>query len=613
MTNEKMLRLSTNLIPALCREALKTNRNTQLAWITSSVNSLQLEHKVEDTVDTAVSSELKQEPQLQQQEIPALISGVIDTEKTQNAFQTLEKIYKWTQEKKVNYKRDVETNESYPKFVALLEKGTIGKDPRTILSALEMLLRLGIPSNHHLIESMETEILWNVRKVSIQLLIQIMTFQINYQNTELQKKVLKETLLTLQRRWVEIKNPSAINTILNHYNLFSLDFLGRIDDQTIEIAENMNAEELCRTFCQLGNSKRRASPVLRALAFHIAKHSDTLNPRQLANLLYAMNTLSFPDQVLLDRIANDLISQVGEIERPAIVGNIFTCMGQLRWRNTSLIEVLSEWVEKNLDLCRINDLASYIQTLATVSYIPTNSDTLFKAIIPNLKMEEVPRETVWLDIVWSLVTLGIASSEHIASILSPTFINKLPSSTAAEHLRMGMRLKLLNINAHAQHLMTEAYSGPTLNLSENKDVIVTQTRSEIKLTKHVQQNLYNFLPPPKYIQENIQTSMGVFVDVELSVDKDGTPIPIQDFTTQFGESESPKPLPDGAFRVALFVWDYKDYTIGTQELLGFNQQAIKLVESVGYKVVNIPYYEYNMRNKTLKNVQYLERKIKEII
>lgn len=606
-----MLRFSTNLVPALCRGTLNTKRNAQLAWI--ATGSAHLEHKVADTVDSSVSSEDGQLQPVQLEDISSLLKTAVDNHKTQNTFQTLEKIYNWTHEKKINYTRDVESAELYPRFMSLLEKKTIGRDPKTILNALEMLLKLGIPSNHHLIESMETEVLWNVRKVTIQTLLQIMTFQINYQNTELQKKVLKETILTIQRRWVEIKSPSAINAILSYYNLFTLDFMGRMDDQIIDIAENMSPSELCRTFCQLGNSKRRAAPVLRALAFHIAKHPDRLTPRQLANLLYAMNSLSFPDQVLLDRIASDLISQVAEIDRPAIVGNILTCMGQLRWRSTSLLEVISEWVEKNLDLCRINDLASFIQTIATVSCIPTNSEILFKAIIPKLKKEEIPRETVWLDIVWSLVTLGVASNEHIASTLSPNFINKLPSSTATDHLRMGMRLKLLNINAHAQHLMKETYSGPTLNLAENKDVIVTQTRSDIKLTKHVQQNLYNFLPPPKYIHENIQTSMGVLVDVELSVDKDGTPIPIEDFTTQFGDIASPKALPDGAFRVALFVWDYKDYTIGTQELLGFNQQAVKLVESVGYKVVNIPYYEYNMKNKTLKNVQYLEKKIKEII
>lgn len=607
-----MFRFSTNLVPALCRGTLNTKRNAQLAWITTGTAHFQVEQKAADIADNSVSLEDGQ-LQLEQHDIPALLKTAVDNHKTQNTFQTLEKIYNWTHEKKIDYTRDVESAELYPKFISLLEKKVIGRDPKTVLNALEMLLKLGLPSSHHLVESMETEVLWNVRKVSIQMLLQIMTFQINYQNTDLQKKVLKETILTIQRRWVEIKSPSAFNIILSHYNLFSIDFMGRIDDQIIDAAENMSPEELCRTFCYLGTSKRRAAPVLRALAFHIAKHTERLNPRQLANLLYAMNSLNFPDQVLLDRIASDLISQVGEIDRPAIVGNIFTCMGQLRWRNTSLIEELSDWVEKNLDLCRINDLASFIQTLATISYMPTNSEVLFKTIIPRLRKEDISRETVWLDIVWSLVTLGIASTEHIASTLSPSFINKLPSSTATNHLRMGMRLKLLNINAYAQHLMKESYSGPTLNLAENKDVIVTQTRSDIKLTKHVQQNLYNFLPPPKYINENIQTSMGVLVDAELSVDKDGTPIPIQDFTTHFGDSESPKALPEGAFRVALFVWDYKDYTIGTQELLGFNQQAVKLVESVGYKIVNIPYYEYNMRNKTLKNVQYLEKKIKEII
>lgn len=543
-------------------------------------------------------------------DVPVLLQAATDGDSYPSAFQGLHILSDWVSNKKIDFKKDVETEEQFTKLINLIDAGTVRSTPSSLLAALRSLMNLGVNSDTHVVESIENQLLWNIRKVSFPMLISIMVFQVQYQDTVLQKKVLKESLEALQRRWTEIKGASEIEAFYNHLDLFSSEFLGHLDDRTIELAGEMSFVELSRVFCVLGKIKRRASPVLRALSFHMAKQEEKLTAKQLCNVLFAMNSLSFPDVVLLEKVANDLIPQIANIDNPNIVSSILFCMGQMRWRHTSLLEVLSEWVEKNVQICSMINLGAIIITLACVSYVPANAETLFSELIPKLNPSGFSRKTTWLDVVWSLSVLGRATGWHISSVLHPDFVKNLPG--AEEHLWIGVKPKLLNINAVAQ-LNMPSYKGPYLDMTNFKDVIISKNRDDLKLSKHIQITLHNFLPPPKYIRENIQTSMGIFVDVELAADKKGKPIPIQDYSNNFGESESPQPLPEGAVKLAMFIWGYKDYTIGTQEIVGVNQLAVQLVERKGYRALQIPFYEYNMKAKTLKNVQYLEGKIKDIV
>lgn len=402
---------------------------------------------------------------------------------------------------------------------------------------------------------------------------------------------------------------------------FSPEFLGRLDDRVMELADTLTYPQLAKVLCALGVIKRRATPVIRALAFHMAKQTDSLSPKQLGNVLFAMNLLSFPDPVLLEKVASDLVPQVEEIDNPKLVGSVLFCLGHMKWRHPGLLEILSEWTEKRALDCPLANLSALIITLASVGYEPSSGDTLFPLITSRLNPSSVTKKTAWLDVVWSLTVLGRVSSEHIATVLHPSFVSSIP--LIEQHLRLGVRLKLLNLNAAAK-LLLPSYSGPKLNLAEFKDVIITSGRDERKVSQHVMKMLHNLLPPPKYIYESIQTSMGVYVDAEFVTDKNGKPLPVQDFgeglESKSGESLETssentvtKKLPEGVNRVALCVWNYSDFVVGSQELTGINKLGVELLRKKGYKVVQIPYYEYNLKGKALKNVQYLEGKIKETL
>jgi len=47
----------------------------------------------------------------------------------------------------------------------------------------------------------------------------------------------------------------------------------------------------------LGTQKRRPTPLLRSLAFHLSKSEDRACAKDLIELIYALNELSFADPV----------------------------------------------------------------------------------------------------------------------------------------------------------------------------------------------------------------------------------------------------------------------------------------------------------------------------
>ncbi|KAG7166965.1 FAST kinase domain-containing protein 4-like [Homarus americanus] len=581
--------------PELCTSLLIVLHLSVATATTTTSNWRPLENQDEEVSSSSV---------IKAKDVPVLLQAATNGGSLSSAFQGLQTLSDWVSNKKIDFKKDVENEEQFTNLQNLMSDLVKSKTSQYEVKDNKNYTISSPP------QSIENQLLWNIRKVSFSMLVSIMVFQVQHQNTELQKKVLKESLEAIQRRWVEIRAAPEIEAFYNHQDLYTSEFLGHVDDRTIELASEMNYVELSKIFCVLGTIKRRATPVIRALAFHMAKQVEKLTPKQLCNVLFAMNTLNFPDPVLLEKVAQDLVPQVTDIDKPKLVGSLLFCMGQMRWRHTSLLEVLSEWIEKNMQVCPMITLTAIINTLSTVSYMPSNSDSLFNVLVPKLIPSAFVKKTAWLDVVWSLCVLDRATEEHISSVLEPSFVSNIPS--ADQHLRMGIKLKLLNINAVAK-LKMASYNGSYLDLANFKDVIITKGRDDLKLSKHIQIMLHNFLPPPRYIRENIQTTMGICVNAELLTDKKGKPLPIQDYSKSFGEYDNCKPLPEGAVKLALFVWGYRDYTIGSQELIGINKLAMQLLEKQDYKVVNIPFYEYNVKAKTLKNVQYLETKIKEAV
>jgi len=55
--------------------------------------------------------------------------------------------------------------------------------------------------------------------------------------------------------------------------------------------------------------------------------------KQSADVLYALATLNFPDEVLLEKVSADVRSIISTTDRPSVIGSIVTSIGILRYRD----------------------------------------------------------------------------------------------------------------------------------------------------------------------------------------------------------------------------------------------------------------------------------------
>lgn len=189
------------------------------------------------------------------------------------------------------------------------------------------------------------------------------------------------------------------------------------DDEASKIVESLSLPQKVRVFSSLARKKSRSIVVLKTLASTISSHASKLNLKECSDLLFAMASLNFIDEVLLSRIGIDINDAIDKnVDKMAVVGSIMTSIGFLKYKEPILLDNLTKWIINKQDLCRPKDLASLILTLALVNYQPTYVNELKEKIIPKIGRDDLSASE-WLDYVWALSVLELHQANHLESVL----------------------------------------------------------------------------------------------------------------------------------------------------------------------------------------------------
>lgn len=208
-----------------------------------------------------------------------------------------------------------------------------------------------------------------------------------------------------------------------------------------------------------------------------------------------------------------------------------------------------------------------------------------------------------------------------------------------------MKMKLLNINAAAKCLKPK-YDGPVLaEDSQIFSVPLAHSKSKNVLFVGLLDALKNLFTSDSLLRTVHDSRMGFVIgkrneifliwccdrsqckilfnaDAECVLDKKGNPLPVNQehkdatryvvkLTVRFGKYFIVFFFPH---RVAIMVRDFHDFCQGVhQQPSGVSALAHRLLEQAGYKILMIPYNEFNTSDKVIKRVQYLEEKLKRIV
>lgn len=373
------------------------------------------------------------------------------------------------------------------------------------------------------------------------------------------------------------------------------------NDEAAKLITVLTMPQMIKVMSSLAQKKKRSTPLLRSLAFNISSNTKKLNLKECGDLLYAMASLNFRDTVLAARICVDVESELSENkDKPAPVGSILTSLSLLRYRDTTILDLLSEWMVANSEICKPSHISALLLSLATLSYEPSNMDSVKAKLVRSLSESDFIKPTDWLNTVWSLAVLNCASSQHLASVMNTSFISSLENERNGE-LSPAVKMKLLNLNAFAR-LVEPKVGGSALNIKDPKFFVPIDASKEKRvLITGMLDALKSLLPSENHVRINQRTSMGFAIDAECVLDSKCLPLAV--------DKDHP-----GAKRIALLVHDYHDMCQGPHPSLnGVHTLACRLVEKAGYSVLSIPYNEFNTSDKLLKRVEYLQNMFKVIV
>ncbi|KAK0164512.1 hypothetical protein PV328_003132 [Microctonus aethiopoides] len=373
-------------------------------------------------------------------------------------------------------------------------------------------------------------------------------------------------------------------------------------DQLQESYSNMSTistDQAIKVLSGLATKQRRVKPVLRAIATNIHQSKRTLSIKNIADILYSMACLNFPDQVLLEKLCKDLQESLHTVHQSPIIGSILTSFGMLRYRNDKMLNMISEWVVQSKDILRTQDLCALLMTLATVGFTPTNSETLIKDLVSTLSETDMIKSSEWLDVVWALTILDQVTPEQLQTVLNTGFIEKLADPIEVPLVK---KHKLLNVNAAAKFLFKN-YSGPCLPPdSPVFDALIVKSKDKQVFVKAVTDALANLFPSREHFRINVDNGTGFLLDVEFFMNEKCGPLSIEKISND-----------TNALRIGIIANYYHDYCIGEQHLLGPVLLHYRLLQAQGYRLLDISHQDFHTDDKLLKRITYINDRIKSIV
>ena len=112
-----------------------------------------------------------------------------------------------------------------------------------ILQALKSVLLLGLSPSSKTVESLENEILWNLRRSTVSQHFSVLHVYNEIKGTTMHKKIVAEIVSSIERRWVEIVEVKDVVSLLKYATYFNPKFIEKIEDVMVEMVEGFNQEE----------------------------------------------------------------------------------------------------------------------------------------------------------------------------------------------------------------------------------------------------------------------------------------------------------------------------------------------------------------------------------
>ncbi|XP_028606504.2 FAST kinase domain-containing protein 4 isoform X1 [Podarcis muralis] len=466
---------------------------------------------------------------------------------------------------------------------------------------------LGLERSRPEMRSVEQEVRWRLRRLTFKNL----AFLAEHVAASVPKghpsELLSDVLKHLELRWTEISDVRTVVMLMSKVGPLSPALMERLEDKSLELAEQFTPEDTRRVAVALAIQNRRSIPLLRAISYHLVQKHFTFSTSILLDLAFAYGKLGFHQTQVFQKIAADLHPRVPELS-PGDVVRCLKSFAYLKWLNLPLFEAFAQHTVDNAEKYSLVHLSNVVLAFARLNFHPSCRDAFYSTVHRGMEnhLDDLDPYLL-LDLVWSLCVLQQAKASHLQKVLEPEFRTRfLDDPSARGH---NYRLKLIHVNT-AACLECADYAGPLLLPEALGSKELQGGRKLTPLQSSLREVLQVVAGDPAKVRFEVDTDCGWLLDAEMVLNADNQPLPVADFTAPAeAQSEGPKHLPPGARRLAFLGWEFPNFSNRSKDLLGRFAMARRHVQASGFLVVDVPYYEWLDLKSEWQKTAYLKDKM----
>ncbi|XP_033108819.1 FAST kinase domain-containing protein 5, mitochondrial-like [Anneissia japonica] len=370
-----------------------------------------------------------------------------------------------------------------------------------------------------------------------------------------------------------------------------------------------------------------------------------INTYSLVGILKMYRYAYFGSEMLFNKIANEIVERIPTMEI-APVTHIALTYSTLRMFHAPLMDMIAQVYVSKVKYGRCKDVTKCLWSVSTLAHRPPNFNQFYKTALHEMRRRSVEYSEHPNHLTSGLIALAymdIYPLDIIDYVFSPTFLDFVKNYRLNSKIDLRPDLHLLDCtlaidrplycgNRFPQELLKEG------NLPDDFYPNVDHELSKRKFLKPVISCLSDILGDAQLIKPHFILQHMKALDIEFRLSESGEPITVSKWNCQHKEKKKTLntasilvqkimqgcPLEEASIKqdhsIAIVLWSRNHYQFGAKQhitsrhLLGLHAMKRRHLLLLGYKIVELPFYELEVVSEKGNTAltQYLKQKLVQL-
>lgn len=417
--------------------------------------------------------------------------------------------------------------------------------------------------------------------------------------------LLESIMNQMQTKKVESWTPQEIVMVYSLLQSISVDglqnqsLLDKMHSAAISVSTQLSPKQISSVLYSLVKLKQTGAM---DLVINLCKCSIRYVPdftgEELVKILVALNEFSYSNPHFTEALEMQ-VSKTAFTMSPEAVTTVMQYCNKNRILSKPIFSAVAESFVYNSENFTTYQIMEQIIPFGTLNYLPPNVSDLFKHLerVMSNRFSQFQPQTL-LKLLYSCTLIQRFPVNFLEKIFSPYFIQQLQDQNGNLDPCVLSQLTQLYLTVT---LECPFYKGPKLFPKYRQKYFTTpgcslETEVNHFMYKKVKKGLIGLLGAKMYFTSQVLSPHGYTLDIEIGLDEDGFVLPHCI-------------LRKSSKRIVLCIDDEKRFCSNSQNLLGQEHIKQRHLKLLGYKVIQIPFFEIDNLHSNEEVVEYLHKKI----